>query len=445
MRRIRPGDCFTFDEPGFLLDGVKAKCLRRSIDPMTLEVTVTWRQETDAKHAAAAGETGGTGPGTDPTSPPVIDVDPPTDGDLTGTGDELTVTWTNGEDRFFRTLIYIGPDADFENATQVASKGGEPGEVQSATFKPGPGVWHVFIVTRSGGPGAYDLSVPVHLGSATTTVEISPENLDDLNVLQRDGGGAYTGDLNATEGADWGTNLDNRPEELTDGRIATALDPDGVLQTVIPPALADASDLLRHADGGIYTGDLDAVNEVYVDNAVGSLENDLLTGAVIPAEAAAFTGQGALAAKDEVDTGDVVTDSIIAVERVYDASGTPITATASFWTVIQEITVTTSGETLLVEMEAFVNMIRGNATAGNVTLNFNHVGVGSMRPDFTFTVDGNDRFQGFVPISMEYAPAAGTHTLQFRGRIDVTTNWTANSFREVRTRVTRLPTTTMPT
>jgi len=58
MRRIEPGDCFTFTEPGFLLSGIKVKCLRRSYDPMTGAVRVTFRQETDAKHAAAMAETG---------------------------------------------------------------------------------------------------------------------------------------------------------------------------------------------------------------------------------------------------------------------------------------------------------------------------------------------------------------------------------------------------
>lgn len=66
MRRIEPGDCFTFAEPGFLLDGVKVKCQRRSYDPMSGIVKITFRQETDAKHAAAMGQTG-TAP--DPTVP----------------------------------------------------------------------------------------------------------------------------------------------------------------------------------------------------------------------------------------------------------------------------------------------------------------------------------------------------------------------------------------
>lgn len=67
LRRIEPGDCFTFNEPEFLLSGVKLRCLKRAWDPMSGRVKVTFRQETDAKHAAAAGETG-TGP-TGPTPP----------------------------------------------------------------------------------------------------------------------------------------------------------------------------------------------------------------------------------------------------------------------------------------------------------------------------------------------------------------------------------------
>lgn len=70
MRRIEPGDCFTFDEPGFLLDGVKVKCLRRAYDPMTGGVRITFRQETDAKHAAALALTGDPPPPSDPDTPP---------------------------------------------------------------------------------------------------------------------------------------------------------------------------------------------------------------------------------------------------------------------------------------------------------------------------------------------------------------------------------------
>jgi hypothetical protein len=70
MRRIEPGDCFTFNEPGFLLNGVKVKCLRRAYDPMTGGVLVTFRQETDAKHAAALAKTGSAPGSVTPNEPP---------------------------------------------------------------------------------------------------------------------------------------------------------------------------------------------------------------------------------------------------------------------------------------------------------------------------------------------------------------------------------------
>lgn len=70
MRQIAPGDCFTFDEPGFLLDGIKVKCLRRAYDPMTRGVRITFRQETDAKHTDAYEQTGSTPPATEPPEVP---------------------------------------------------------------------------------------------------------------------------------------------------------------------------------------------------------------------------------------------------------------------------------------------------------------------------------------------------------------------------------------
>jgi hypothetical protein len=70
MRRIEPGDCFTFNDPGFLLDGIKVKCLRRAYDPMTGGVRITFRQETNSKHSSALLQTG-TAPGASvPATPP---------------------------------------------------------------------------------------------------------------------------------------------------------------------------------------------------------------------------------------------------------------------------------------------------------------------------------------------------------------------------------------
>lgn len=72
MRRIKPGDCFTFNEPGFALNGLKVKCLTRSYDPITGVVRIGFRQETDAKHDAAMGRTGEPPVVIDPNGPPTV-------------------------------------------------------------------------------------------------------------------------------------------------------------------------------------------------------------------------------------------------------------------------------------------------------------------------------------------------------------------------------------
>ena len=70
MRRIKPGDCFTFSEPGFQLDGLKVRALRRTFDPSTGVAKISWRQETDAKYTEAGLATGVTAPPVVPGTPP---------------------------------------------------------------------------------------------------------------------------------------------------------------------------------------------------------------------------------------------------------------------------------------------------------------------------------------------------------------------------------------
>jgi hypothetical protein len=78
------------------------------------------------------------------------------------------------------------------------------------------------------------------------------------DILSRTGGGVFTGDLSATLGADWSANVSNRPTELTDGRITAALTVDGDIIRPIPEPVATSSDLLRKTGGGLFTGDLAA-------------------------------------------------------------------------------------------------------------------------------------------------------------------------------------------
>jgi hypothetical protein len=79
---------------------------------------------------------------------------------------------------------------------------------------------------------------------------ISSARLDSSNALRRTGGGLFSGALNAnyitntnelTDGAALGTtaawaSISSRPAELTDGRITSALNASGILQTAIPNA-----------------------------------------------------------------------------------------------------------------------------------------------------------------------------------------------------------------
>ena len=212
MRQIKPGHRFTITVAHYALSGVKVLCTKREFDPMTGVVKLHFVAETDAKYTAAFLKTGvvpGQPPG--PTDPGDT-VDPPTLATISATGDTVTINWTNGVARFFRTLIFQGQTATFADATQVASKGGEPGAAQSAVLKPGPGTWYFWLVTKS--MPFEDYSDAVALGSVVVTVEIDTANLNDLNILRRTGGGDYTGDLNATLGAAWGTTLTGRPANV---------------------------------------------------------------------------------------------------------------------------------------------------------------------------------------------------------------------------------------
>lgn len=163
MRRIQPGDCFTWSAAGLPLDGIKVKCLKRSYDPMSGIVRITFRSEDDAKHTDAYEQTGTAPPTVTPDGPFDDTVDPPTGTSISVSGDEVTLDWVNGTARFFRTLIFYGPTADFTDAIAGPSKGGLAGEAETAKFKPGPGTWYFWLVTKA--MPDEDYSDPVSLGS----------------------------------------------------------------------------------------------------------------------------------------------------------------------------------------------------------------------------------------------------------------------------------------
>jgi hypothetical protein len=142
---------------------------------MSLQVTVTWRQETDAKHAAAAAVTGTGTTGTDPTTPPSDEVDPPTTLAATVDGYDVTLTWTNGGGAYARTLVMQSPTSSFADAYQILVRNGAASAAQALTFSPGPGTWWWWII----GTDARGGEESVEVGPVSVTV--SPDIVIDGN------------------------------------------------------------------------------------------------------------------------------------------------------------------------------------------------------------------------------------------------------------------------
>lgn len=76
MLAVEPGDNFTWREPRFLLDGVKAQARVRKYDPSKRMVRMQWRQETDSKYAEAQVQTGVAPPPDGANTPPARPGDP---------------------------------------------------------------------------------------------------------------------------------------------------------------------------------------------------------------------------------------------------------------------------------------------------------------------------------------------------------------------------------
>lgn len=70
LLQVEAGECFDWDAPQFLLEGVKALVLRRSYDPQSGLVKIRWRQETDEKYTEVLDITGELPPPSEAVTPP---------------------------------------------------------------------------------------------------------------------------------------------------------------------------------------------------------------------------------------------------------------------------------------------------------------------------------------------------------------------------------------
>ncbi len=106
MRRIRPGDIFTIDDPRFLLSSVEVKCLRSEFDVATGVVNVVFQSETAGKHDFALGRTN------TPPSPPSLTA-PDYYNVAAPAGAAFSATAATGN----QPAIVVAADADNDSAT----------------------------------------------------------------------------------------------------------------------------------------------------------------------------------------------------------------------------------------------------------------------------------------------------------------------------------------
>lgn len=117
MRRIRPGDVFIINDPRFMLENVKCRCLRTQFDVATNIVQVTFQSETDGKHDFALGRT------QTPPIPPVLtapdyySVPAPATGAFTATavsGNQpaISVSGSADKDNFLAFIVEYRTAAD---------------------------------------------------------------------------------------------------------------------------------------------------------------------------------------------------------------------------------------------------------------------------------------------------------------------------------------------
>lgn len=149
MLAVEPGRCFTWDEPSYLLDGIKVRLLKRAYTPSTRGLKMTWRQETDAKVADALAQTGTTAPPSEGGEPPPVFVTPPTDFSVALVSGEAELTWRHplSLDVDYVTVWQGGALAEFEDATLVDTIVAPPGDIQTVAYAPGSGTWRYWLMS----------------------------------------------------------------------------------------------------------------------------------------------------------------------------------------------------------------------------------------------------------------------------------------------------------
>ncbi len=258
---LRAGDALTVTEPELGLSAQKFVVLKRTFDPSSSIVTLEVRSETDAKHAWALGRSADA-----PASPSLTAPDP------------VPATPVSGD----WTIAARGVEASGVQQPGLVVTGASVGDnigavlIEYSTSSSGP-----WLQAYSGPPTIATVDVNGLIGGTAYYVGItyfSVRGVPSAQLVK----GPYTAP-GMVSAASWTTTVTNRPTELTDGRIGTALNASGDLQTAIPSALADTSNILRRTGGGLYTGALAATDDSAVTALAGTL-GPLATSALTEAK-----------------------------------------------------------------------------------------------------------------------------------------------------------------
>lgn len=242
----------------------------------------------------------------------------------------------------------------------------------------------------------------------------------------------------------WATYGTHAPADIAP-RVAAGLASNGDVARNIPLAVLNGSDVMRRTGGGLYVGDLDGVGSAYVDNSVGTLENDLITGALKPAEAATFTGKGALAEKDVITKSDVTLNSIIA-PTLSSPSGTVTTSgatSASSYVLVFQVEVTTAGEPLMFLPSFLAKFWHPGGGDFSFTLRFIRLNGGLVRPDVVISAINGDQYHGWQTPWFCDTPPAGTHTYEIRAWASTDSGFTHRDFSDRQMLIIKLPTSTI--
>ena len=176
MMRVEPGQGFTWDEPQFLMVGLKVQVRRRAYDPMSGVAKIAFRAERDANYTEALAQVGITPSASGAYVPPPIYVEPPTDLIASVVDGVVTFGWRNPiNDVFDFVNVFRGVSPTLGAATLIDWRAGATGASLNVPDEPGPALsvyyWAVAVDIYG------NVSEPVALASPVFVSQRAGPNL----------------------------------------------------------------------------------------------------------------------------------------------------------------------------------------------------------------------------------------------------------------------------